>query len=550
MLKNLSIKNYLLIDDLSISFNNGFSVITGETGAGKSIIVGGISLILGKRADLSVNRDKSKKCIIEGVFDIGSYGLKSLFEDNELDYETDTIIRREISSSGKSRAFINDSPVNLNQLSIIGSKIIDIHSQHQNIEVLNSEFQFNLLDLICNNEKRIKDYKTLYNEYKNKSNLLNELINQKNELIQSMDYNKFILNEIDQANILEENLEELENMQSSLSNFEEISTELNYSNQIIFDDEIGLNSTLLNLKNSLNKIAKNSEKYKLLFERISSIKIEAEDLGNEIDDLLNSLEQNPDKLNTIIGKIDLINNLLRKHSVTNLEDLSIFRDNLFEKINTTKNIDGEIDSLQIECTALKNSLSDISLKIHEFRNKVIPNLTKEIEHVLSDLGMVNSKFKINLKLTDEFYLNGMDQIEFEFLANKGYEFKKIREAASGGEMSRIMLAIKSIMAKYKQLPSIIFDEIDTGVSGEISKKMGLIMKDLGSKIQTFSITHLPQIAAMGESHFKIYKTDLDGHTKTMMVRLNQNDRIVEIAKMLEGNNASESAYVHAKQLLN
>ena len=550
MLKNLSIKNYLLIDDLSISFNNGFSVITGETGAGKSIIVGGISLILGKRADLSVNRDKSKKCIIEGVFDIGSYGLKSLFEDNELDYETDTILRREISSSGKSRAFINDSPVNLNQLSIIGSKIIDIHSQHQNIEVLNSEFQFNLLDLICNNEKRIIDYKTLYNEYKNKSNLLNELINQKNELIQSMDYNKFILNEIDQANILEENLEELENMQSSLSNFEEISTELNYSNQIIFDDEIGLNSTLLNLKNSLNKIAKNSEKYKLLFERISSIKIEVEDLGNEIDDLLNSLEQNPDKLNTIIGKIDLINNLLRKHSVTNLEDLSIFRDNLFEKVNTTKNIDGEIDSLQIECTTLKNSLSDISLKIHEFRNKVIPNLTKEIENVLSDLGMVNSKFKISLKLTDEFYLNGMDQIEFEFLANKGYEFKKIREAASGGEMSRIMLAIKSIMAKYKQLPSIIFDEIDTGVSGEISKKMGLIMKDLGSKIQTFSITHLPQIAAMGESHFKIYKTDLDGHTKTMMVRLNENDRIVEIAKMLEGNNASESAYIHAKQLLN
>ncbi len=550
MLKNLSIKNYLLIDDLSISFNNGFSVITGETGAGKSIIVGGISLILGKRADLSVNRDKSKKCIIEGVFDIGSYGLKSLFEDNELDYETDTILRREISSSGKSRAFINDSPVNLNQLSIIGSKIIDIHSQHQNIEVLNSEFQFNLLDLICNNEKRIKDYKTLYNEYKNKSNLLNELINKKNELIQSMDYNKFILNEIDQANILEENLEELENMQSSLSNFEVISTELNYSNQIIFDDEIGLNSTLLNLKNSLNKIAKNSEKYKLLFERISSIKIEVEDLGNEIDDLLNSLEQNPDKLNTIIGKIDLINNLLRKHSVTNLEDLSIFRDNLFEKVNTTKNIDGEIDSLQIECTTLKNSLLDISLKIHEFRNKVIPNLTKEIEHVLSDLGMVNSKFKITLKLTDEFYLNGMDQIEFEFLANKGYEFKKIREAASGGEMSRIMLAIKFIMAKYKQLPSIIFDEIDTGVSGEISKKMGLIMKDLGSKIQTFSITHLPQIAAMGESHFKIYKTDLDGHTKTMMVRLNENDRIVEIAKMLEGNNASESAYIHAKQLLN
>ena len=550
MLKNLSIKNYLLIDDLSVSFNNGFTVITGETGAGKSILVGGISLILGKRADLSVNRDKSKKCIIEGVFDIGSFDLKPMFDENELDYETETILRREISSSGKSRAFINDSPVNLSQLSHIGSKIIDIHSQHQNIEVLNSEFQFELLDLISNNEDNILKYKNLYEDFRIKSKELNELIDKKQNLIQTIDYNKFILDEIDNANILHEDLDELENMQNSLSNFEETSSELNKSSQIISDDEVGLITSLLKLKNSIDKVSNNSQKFNLISQRISSIKIDLEDISFEIDNFLDSLEQNPEKLNKIINKIDIINNLFRKHSLNSIKELSIFRDNLALKVNTTKNIDNEIQLLQTVCEDLNLKLNNIALQIHEKRKSVINDLTYEIENVLNELGMVNSKFKISLFKTENFYSNGMDTIDFEFLANKGYEFKKIKDAASGGEMSRIMLSIKSIMAKYKKLPSIIFDEIDTGVSGEISKKMGTIMKELGSRIQTFSITHLPQIAAMGESHFLIYKNDIDGYTKTMISRLNDSERIVEIAKMLEGNNASESAYTHAKQLLN
>ena len=550
MLKNLSIKNYLLIDDLSVSFNNGFTVITGETGAGKSILVGGISLILGKRADLSVNRDKSKKCIIEGVFDIGSFNLKSIFDENELDYDTDTILRREISSSGKSRAFINDSPVNLSQLSHIGSKIIDIHSQHQNIEVLNSEFQFELLDLISNNKDNILKYKNLYEDFRVKSKALNELIDKKQNLIQTIDYNKFILDEIDNANILDEDLDELENMQNSLSNFEETSSELNKSSQIISDDEVGLITSLLKLKNSIDKVSNNSQKFNLISQRISSIKIDLEDISSEIDNFLDSLEQNPEKLNKIINKIDIINNLFRKHSLNSIKDLSIFRDNLALKVNTTENIDNEIQLHQTVCEDLNLKLNNIAIQIHEKRKSVINDLTNEIEVVLHELGMVNSKFKITLFKTENFYSNGMDTIDFEFLANKGYEFKKIKDAASGGEMSRIMLSIKSIMAKYKKLPSIIFDEIDTGVSGEISKKMGTIMKELGSRIQTFSITHLPQIAAMGESHFLIYKNDIDGYTKTMISRLNDSERIVEIAKMLEGNNASESAYTHAKQLLN
>jgi len=550
LLKNLYIKNYLLIDDLSVSFNNGFTVITGETGAGKSILVGGISLILGKRADLSVNRDKSKKCIIEGVFDIGSFNLKSIFDENELDYDTDTILRREISSSGKSRAFINDSPVNLSQLSHIGSKIIDIHSQHQNIEVLNSEFQFELLDLISNNKDNILKYKNLYEDFRVKSKALNELIDKKQNLIQTIDYNKFILDEIDNANILDEDLDELENMQNSLSNFEETSRELNQSSQIISDDEVGLITSLLKLKNSIDKVSNNSQKFNLISQRISSIKIDLEDISSEIDNFLDSLEQNPEKLNKIINKIDIINNLFRKHSLNSIKDLSIFRDNLALKVNTTENIDNEIQLHQTVCEDLNLKLNNIAIQIHEKRKSVINDLTNEIEVVLHELGMVNSKFKITLFKTENFYSNGMDTIDFEFLANKGYEFKKIKDAASGGEMSRIMLSIKSIMAKYKKLPSIIFDEIDTGVSGEISKKMGTIMKELGSRIQTFSITHLPQIAAMGESHFLIYKNDIDGYTKTMISRLNDSERIVEIAKMLEGNNASESAYTHAKQLLN
>ena len=550
MLKSLSIKNYLLIDELSVSFNNGFTVITGETGAGKSILVGGISLILGKRADLSVNRDKSQKCIIEGVFDIGSYNLKSIFDKQELDYDTETILRREISSSGKSRAFINDSPVNLGQLSAIGSKIIDIHSQYQNLEILEDDFQFNILDIISNNNNNVSEYENLLKSYKTKKRDLDFLVDERKNLIQSIDYNRFILDEIDSSNVLNENLEDLENIQSSLSNFEEISSELNFSSQLINNEDLGISSNLLKLKNSISKISENSEKYKSILDRINSLKIETDDISFEIDTILNSLEQNPDKLNTVIAKIDSINSLFRKHSISTIEDLVEFRDKLALKVESTENIDQRISFLEKEYLLLKDKLIEVAQKIHKNRLLVIPDFISRIENVLTDLGMKNSKFKIDLVHSDNFYKKGMDEIQFLFKANKGYDFKKIKEAASGGEMSRIMLAIKSIMANYNQLPSIIFDEIDTGVSGEISKKMGIIMKNLGSKLQTFSITHLPQIAAMGESHFKIYKSDEEGITKTMMLKLNENDRIVEIAKMLEGNNASESAFIHAKQLLN
>jgi DNA repair protein RecN (Recombination protein N) len=362
MLKSLTIKNYLLIDELSVSFNNGFTVITGETGAGKSVLVGGISLILGKRADLSVNRDKSQKCIIEGVFDVGSYNLKSLFDDQELDYDTETILRREISSSGKSRAFINDSPVNLGQLSAIGSKIIDIHSQYQNLEILEDDFQFNILDSISNNNNNVLEYENLLHSYKTKKEDLNFLINERKNLIQSIDYNRFILDEIDNSKVLNENLEDLESTQSSLSNFEEISSELNFSSQLINNEDLGIVSNLLKLKNSISKISENSKKYKLISERINSLKIEMDDIAFEIDSILNSLEQNPEKLNNVIAKIDSINNLFRKHSISSIRDLVEFRDKLALKVESTENIDQKISNLEKECLSLKDQIKQIGQK--------------------------------------------------------------------------------------------------------------------------------------------------------------------------------------------
>ena len=550
MLKSISIKNYVLIDKLNISFNSGFSVITGETGAGKTILVDGISLLLGKRADLSVNRDKTKKCVIEGVFDIGAYNLKSIFDLNELDYDSETILRREISPSGKSRAFINDSPVNLHQLSKIGSRIIDIHTQHQNLNILDQKFQFEIIDAFSNNIEIVDKFRFIFNQYQELQRKIEKFKFDKDSLNQSIDYNKFILNELDSANLYEENLQELEKNQVFLSNFEVISEELSFINNLMIDENVGIQTNIQKLLNSLSKISGKTENLNKLYERVLNISTEFEDINQELNEQFESLENNPEKLSLLIQKIDTINNLLRKHSVSSVLDLKLLRDEFASKVDSTESIDDKIEEFEIKFNNLKNELTKISKRITKNRMDAIPKFTNDIEVILKDLGMENAKFKIELKPSNNFNSFGLDDINFMFQANRGYEFKDLKSSASGGEMSRIMLAVKSIIAKYRKIPSIIFDEIDTGVSGEISKKMGIIMKNLGSKLQTFSITHLPQIAAMGESHFKIYKSDEEGITKTMMLRLNENDRIVEIAKMLEGNNASESAFIHAKQLLN
>ena len=550
MLKSISIKNYVLIDELNISFSSGFSVITGETGAGKTILVDGISLLLGKRADLSVNRDKTKKCVIEGIFDIGAYNLKTIFDVNELDYDSETILRREISPSGKSRAFINDSPVNLHQLSKIGSRIIDIHTQHENINILDLDFQFEIIDAFSNNNEIVDEFRSIFNQYQELQRKIEKLKLDKDNLNQSIDYNKFILNELDSANLFEENLEDLEKNQVFLSNFEVISEELSFINNLLIDENIGIQTNIQKLLNSLSKISGKTENLNNLYERVLNLSTELDDINHELNEQFESLENNPEKLSLLIQKIDTVNTLLRKHSVNSIKDLKLVRDEFASKVDSTESIDEKIEEFEIKLNDLKDQLSKISKSITKKRMDAIPKFTTDIELILKDLGMENAKFKIELNPSNNFNPFGMDDINFMFQANKGYEFKDLKSSASGGEMSRIMLAVKSIIAKYRKIPSIIFDEIDTGVSGAISQKMGHIMRSLSKYVQTFSITHIPQIAAMGSAHYKIYKFDEDDITKTTIIKLSEEERIVEIAKMLEGSSISESAINHAKRLMN
>ena len=550
MLKSLSIKNYALIDDLSVRFNNGLSIITGETGAGKSILVGGLSLILGKRADISVVKDVSKKCIIEVVFDVGNYNLKTIFNENEIDYETETIIRREILPSGKSRAFINDSPVNLNQLSTISSTIIDIHSQHQTLELTQNNFQFEVIDSISNNINRIEDYKNCLDLYNLKEKELEELIANRDQLIKTLDYNLFLVNEIESSSILSESLEALEEDQRNLANFNFIKEELVYSQQLLSDEKYGLVTTMTNLKNSLKRLSESSDSYSTLFKRFSSALIEVDDISNEIENNLENLEENPGKLEEINSKLSSIHNLFRKHSVSKINELEEIYIKLNKSISTSENIDQKIEDIKGECEELMNKLNNKAEVIHNNRKDTIPTFISEIQDIIHDLGMKDAKFKIDINKQDTFFSNGKDLIEFLFTANKGSDYKLLKQSASGGELSRIMLAIKSILANYRQLPTLMFDEIDTGVSGEISQKMGNIMKQMSRKMQIFTITHLPQIAAKGESHYKVLKTQDKGKTITNMVKLNTQERVVEIATMLEGDKISASAVAHAKQLLN
>lgn len=550
MLTKLTIKNYALIENLNVNFNNGLSIITGETGAGKSILLGGLSLILGKRADLTVINDASSKCIVEATFDIANYDLKELFKQQDLDYEPETIIRREILPSGKSRAFVNDSPVNLNVLSVLGEHLIDIHSQHQTLELTNNDFQFDILDALAKNQNTLKDYKDNLSEYKTALKDLDTLLKRKSDAIKEHDYNSFLLNELLEAELNSINLDDLEEEQSTLSNVEFVTEELNFSNQLLNEEQIGVLQSLSALKSSFSKLSGISKTYEELYNRIVSSYIELDDLQSEIEKLQDGLELNPERLEEVNAKLQSINNLMKKHTAENIEELLTIQHELDEKVQSYESIDDNINKKQQDIKLQTKMLDDLAKLIHDNRKKVIPEFIQQMESILKDLGMPNAKFKIDLKLSHEFYSNGKDSIELLFSANKGSEFLPLKKAASGGELSRIMLAIKSILTKYMNLPTIMFDEIDTGVSGEISTKMAEIMHQMSRSMQVFSITHLPQIAAKGDNHFKVYKEDINDKTTTHLVKLNQDERIVEIAQMLGGKKISTSAIAHAKQLLN
>lgn len=550
MLTSLSIQNYALIDNLNVDFNNGLSIITGETGAGKSILLGGLSLILGKRADLSSLKDTNRKCIIEATFNITNYELKALFESEDCDFEEHTIIRREILPSGKSRAFINDSPVNLNSLQFIGERLVDIHSQHQSLRLVSNEFQFQVIDALANNDEILQNYKFQLIVYKTLKKELRDLKSFQAEAIKEHDYNSFLLNELKEANLIEGELELLEEEYETLSNVESIKEKLTQSYLLLNDEQIGVLTSINELKKHFQNLKGYSSKYNDLYDRIKSIFIEADDIFGEIDKLNDALEADPNRLEEVNTKLLTINSLMQKHVAINVSELLKITNDLEEKVSITENLDESIKAKEAEIETVTLLLKQLANNIHVNRDKAIPELVNKLELILNSLGMPNAQFRIECNLSDSFYSNGQDELSFLFSANKGGQFNELKKAASGGELSRIMLAIKSVLSNYIQLPTIIFDEIDSGVSGEISNKMGDIMLLMSKTMQVVSITHLPQIAAKGHTHFKVFKEDVNEVTTTNLIKLNHDERIVEIAQMLGGIEMSSSAIAHAKELLN
>ena len=549
MLASLSIKNYALIDNLSVSFNNGLSIITGETGAGKSILLGGLSLVLGKRADLSSVKNKSEKCIIEAVFDIANYDLKQYFLDLDMDYEPQTIIRREILPSGKSRAFVNDTPVNLDALQGLSNYLIDIHSQHETLELTNNQFQFKVIDALAKNNELLLEYSGNLEQYRTLQKELEELKDFKSEAIKEQDYNLFLLNELDEANLTPGELEILEEEYETLNNVEEIKEKLSLSNQLLNEEQIGILSTLTELKNTIQKLSGISPKYLDLFNRINSSLIELDDVFEEIENFQDQLEADPGRLEQVNSKLQIIHNLFQKHNADSITQLIELKDELADKVSVTENLDNEIIALENKIAKIESSVKGLAKQIHKNREEAIPKLVHQLETILIKLGIPNAQFKLQLSLKDEFFSNGSDELAFLFSANKGANLNELKKTASGGELSRIMLAIKYILSKHVQLPTIMFDEIDSGVSGEISNMMGEIMQQMSKTMQVFTITHLPQIAAKGDIHFKVFKEDDQDQTVTKLVRLNQDERIVEIAQMLGGDKITDSAVLHAKSLL-
>ncbi|APG64128.1 DNA repair protein RecN [Tenacibaculum todarodis] len=550
MLTQLSIQNYALINQLSIDFTKGLSIITGETGAGKSILLGALGLVLGNRADSSTLKDTSKKCVVEAQLAITNYNLQTFFNKVDLDYEANTIIRREILPSGKSRAFVNDTPVTLSVLNELKSKLIDVHSQHQTSELSDSNFQFSVLDTLAKNQTKIASYKRGLVQYNTLQKELLSLLQSQKEANQQYDYNLHLFNEFEEAKLQIDEQQVLEEKLDKLNNIEDIKLNLSESLQIAVNDEVGVQSLLNSIEFSLSKIADFSKEYKELSERISSVKIEFDDIVSELESANENVEFNPNELEKINDRLQLIYNLQKKHAVSSVEELQAIHATLSDKVGQVESAEETINKKQEEINSVAKKLDEVATMISTSRNKSVPKLTKELEVLLADLGMENARFSIKIKETANYFSNGKDELEFLFSANKGGSFGELKKVASGGELSRIMLSVKKVLSQNSKLPTIIFDEIDTGVSGEVSNKIATIMQQMSQNMQVITITHLPQIAAKGTQHYKVYKEEINGVTTTNLKQLSLDERIVEIAEMLSGKDISDSALTHAKELLN
>ena len=550
MLTKVSIKNFALIDSLEIDFLSGFSTITGDTGSGKSILLNALSLIIGKRADHNLLKNDKLKCIIEAEFNLSNYNLNKIFKQNDLDYFQHSILRREVLPNGKSRSFVNDTPVNLDILRSIGEKLIDIHTQNQSFILSNDQFFFSLIDSLSEQQNIVNNFSHNLILFKELNNELEKLNRLNVSLQNDYDYNDFLLNELSSAELCIDEQNNLEENLKALKNSEEILNSLHQIDNLIQNDSNCIENQIRNLNFILSNISKYSNKYSDIKNRVESILIELDDIKLELRDSSSEFNNNPLKSEEMESRLNLIYSLQKKHSVNSVSDLLDVQNNLQKKLDDNDSIGIDIENLKNEILIKESLLKELSKKISISRKKILPNLKIEIESILSTLGMENSSFIFNLKKSENYNKYGNDLIEVLFSANKGIDFSPIFKVVSGGELSRILLSIKSILSDHLNLPTMIFDEIDTGISGEMSNAMANLMLKMSKKMQIISITHLPQIAAKGEHHFNVYKYEKLGTTNTKIKKLNNDERVEEIAKMLSGDQISSSALTHAKELLN
>lgn len=550
MLTKLSIKNFALIDSLEINFYNGFSIITGDTGSGKSILLNALSLIVGKRADHTSLKNDQFKCVIEGEFDLKSYELKKIFLENDLDYFQHSILRREILPNGKSRSFVNDSPVKLEIMKSIGEKLVDIHTQSQSLVSSKDDFFFSLIDSLSEQQNIVTNFSQNLSIYK-EMNLELEKLNRLNASLQNdYDYNQFLFNELNNAKLRDGEQEELEENLRVLKNSEEIILSLNEIDNLFQNDPNCIENQIRNLNLILNNLSNYSDKFQEYKNRIESVLIELDDVKLELRNSSLNFNHNSTDLEGFESRLNFIYSLQKKHSVNSIIQLIELKDNLKKKLVENQVVGIDIDNLKNDILIKESLLKEQSKKISISREKVLPNLKIEIESILSSLGMENASFVFNLSKSLIYNKFGIDVIDVLFSANKGIDFAPLFKVVSGGELSRILLTIKSILSHHLNLPTMIFDEIDTGVSGEMSNAMANLMLKMSKKMQIISITHLPQVAAKGNHHYNIYKYESLGTTNTEIKKLNNRERVEEIAKMLSGDKISSSALNHAKQLLN
>ncbi len=549
MLKSLSIKNYALIDSLYIDFSKDLNILTGETGAGKSILLGAIGLIIGQRADSSVLRNKSEKCTSEGVFEIRAYGLQNFFEENELDYEDVTILRREITPQGKSRAFINDTPVNVKVLHDLGLKLIDIHSQHQNLELNEKHYQLRLIDLVAGNEHLLKNYSLAYKSYLLLQDRLTQTLELAEQSKKDLDYFEYQYKQLAESKLFETEQEELEHLLEKLTHAEEIKSAFGQLFQTISDDERSVLAVLKENLNSVGKLRTVFPEAEQIYERLDSVYLELKDIASEASLIEDRTEDNPERIEQVNQRLDLIYSLQQKHRVKTVAELLQIQADFHDKIQLVSSYEQEIEQLKQEIQVQKQDLKAQASSISKRRKTVSPSVESRVIEVLRNVGIPNAAFQVNFGQLSDFSSSGLDEVSFMFSANKSQELQEIGKIASGGEMSRLMLAIKTLITDARSLPTIIFDEIDTGVSGEVAVKMGLILERMSETVQVLNITHLPQIAAKGNHHYKVYKFDQGDQTFTSIKKLTEQERVEEIAQMLSGENYSVTSLETAKELL-